>query len=54
MRPKVKALQLQMNSVVEKETKLVEDRIRKFTENQYSTLEEFRNKAQNDYQTLAR
>lgn len=43
-----------MSEVVEKETKLVEDRIRKFTENQYSTLEEFRTKAQNDYYTLAR
>ncbi|CAH1725203.1 uncharacterized protein LOC114125407 [Aphis gossypii] len=52
--PKVKALQRQMSEVVEKETKLVEDRIRKFTENQYSTLEEFRTKAQNDYYTLAR
>lgn len=52
--PKVKALQRKMNDVVEKETKLVEDKIRKFTENQYSTLEEFRTKAQNDYLTLAR
>jgi hypothetical protein len=52
--PKVKALQRQMSEIVEKETKLVEDRIRKFTENQYATLEEFRTKAQNDYQTLAR
>lgn len=54
MPPKVKALQRQMSEVVEKETKLVEDRIRKFTENQYSTLEEFSTKAQNDYYTLAR
>ncbi|XP_060875019.1 uncharacterized protein LOC132948529 [Metopolophium dirhodum] len=52
--PKVKALQRQMSEVLEKETKHVEDKIRKFTENQYSSLEEFRTKAQNDYETLAR
>jgi len=52
--PKVKALQRQMSEVLEKETKRVEDKIRKFTENQYSSLEEFRTKAQNDYETLAR
>lgn len=51
--PKIKALQRQMSEVVEKETKVVEDKIRKFTENQYSNLEEFRTKAQNDYYTLA-
>jgi len=52
--PKVKALQRQMSEALEKETKHVEDKIRQFTENQYSSLEEFRTKAQNDYQTLAR
>lgn len=52
--PKVKALQRQMSEAIEKETKHVEDKIRKFTENQYSSLEEFRTKAQNDYETLAR
>lgn len=43
-----------MSEVLEKETKHVEDKIRKFTENQYSSLEEFKTKAQNDYQTLAK
>lgn len=43
-----------MSERVDKETKLVEEKIRKFTENQYSALDEFRNKAQNDYHTLAR
>lgn len=52
--PKVKVLQRQMSEKIEKETKLVEDKIRKYTENQYSALDEFRTKAQNDYHTLAR
>lgn len=54
MPPKIKSLQRQMNESVEKETKIVDDKIRKFTENQYSALDEFRNKAQNDYYTLTR
>ncbi|XP_025407368.1 uncharacterized protein LOC112681318 [Sipha flava] len=52
--PKIKALQRQMSEKVEKETKLVEEKIRKFTENQYTALDEFRTKAQNDYHALAR
>lgn len=43
-----------MSEKVEKETKLAEEKIRKFTENQYSALDEFRTKAQNDYHALAR
>jgi len=43
-----------MSERTEKETKIVEEKIRKFTENQYSALDEFRLKAQNDYHTLAR
>ncbi|VVC32305.1 Hypothetical protein CINCED_3A011752 [Cinara cedri] len=52
--PKIKALQRQMSDKVEKETKLVEEKIRKFTENQLSALDEFRTKALNDYHALAR
>jgi hypothetical protein len=52
--PKIKALQRQMSESVEKETKIVEEKIRKFTENQYSSLDEFRTKAQNDYHALTR
>lgn len=52
--PKIKALQRQMSDMVEKETKLVEEKIRKFTENQLSALDEFRTKALNDYHALAR
>lgn len=54
MPPKIKALQRQMSEKAERETKLVEEKIRKYTENQYSALDEFRTKAQNDYHTLAR
>lgn len=43
-----------MSEKIESETKLAEEKIRKFTENQYSALDEFRTKAQNDYHTLAR
>lgn len=43
-----------MSESVEKETKIVEEKIRKFTENQYSSLDEFRTKAQNDYHALTR
>lgn len=54
MPPKIKALQRQMSEKAEREAKLVEDNIRKFTENQYSALDDFRTKAQNDYHALAR
>ncbi|XP_050420763.1 uncharacterized protein LOC126833458 [Adelges cooleyi] len=52
--PKIKALQRQMSEKVEEETKLVEEKIRKFTENQYFALDDFRTKAQNDFRSLAR
>lgn len=52
--PKIKALQRQMSEKVENETKRIEEKIRKFTENQFSALDEFKTKAQNDYHTLAR
>jgi len=52
--PKIKALQRQMSEKTEKEAKLVEENIRKFTENQYSALDDFRTKAQNDFHALAR
>lgn len=54
MPPKIKALQRQMSDKVEKETKLVDEKIRKFSENHLSALDEFRTKALNDYHALAR
>ncbi|XP_050545826.1 uncharacterized protein LOC126908042 isoform X2 [Daktulosphaira vitifoliae] len=54
MPPKIKVLQRQMSEKIEEETKIVEEKIRKFTENQYSTLDEFRTKAQNDFHSLAK
>lgn len=42
-----------MSEKIDDETKLVEEKIRKFTEVQYSALDEYRSKAQNNYHTLS-
>lgn len=43
-----------MSEKLDKETKLAEEKIRKFTEDQYYALDEFRTKAHNDFHTLAK
>lgn len=43
-----------MNDSVDKEIKYVEDKIKKFSEKQYSALDEFRTKVKNEYRSLNR
>lgn len=51
--PQLKLLHRQLTESVDNETKLVQDKIRKFTEKQYSGLDEFRTKVENEYNSLS-